>query len=76
VASIASAAGRDVRVEILQPKDIGIVAGRCRDAIDVEARDVLQTLHAHQTLLRSVSASLMGTRRHVLLVLAGESLVR
>jgi len=39
--------GRDVGVEVLHAKNVGIVARRCGDAIDVEPRDVLETPDAH-----------------------------
>ena len=45
---------RDVGVEVLQAKDVRIVAGRGRDAIDAEARDVVQTPNAHRTSARLV----------------------
>src|SRR5581483_5613911 len=38
---------RDVGVEVLEPEDVGIVAGRGGDAVDVEPRDVLEPPDAH-----------------------------
>jgi hypothetical protein len=38
--------GRDVGVEVLQAEDVRVVAGRRGDAVDAEARDVLETRDA------------------------------
>src|SRR5206468_5082355 len=38
---------RDVGVEVLQPKNVGVVTSSRRNAVDVEAGDVVQPLDAH-----------------------------
>ena len=47
VASSAASGGRDVCVEVLEAKDVGAVAGRRGDAIDVKTRDLFKTSDAH-----------------------------
>jgi hypothetical protein len=55
--------GRDVGVEVLEAQDLGVVAGCSGDAVDVEARDVLETPDAHARTLLSFRPSLTPGRR-------------
>jgi hypothetical protein len=57
--------GWDVGVEVLQAKDIGVVAGRRGDPIDVEAWDVRKPPDAHRTLLLAGRVAISNSLRHV-----------